>query len=1408
MLDFLRIAESYNKSGGIEIFPKFVVNTRSSDLMIRGGDFYAVWDERKNLWSTNEQDLIDQVDMSLQTYADEKHANNPNRRIRWMWDSDSASIDKWHRYVKSQMRDSWHRLDEKIVFSNETVKKEDYVTKIAPYPLAKGDITAYTTLFSALYTPEQLRKLEWAVGSIFAGDSKRIQKFIVIYGDPGTGKSTFLDLIELLFDGWLCHFEAKDLTRYNADFALEPFRNNPLVAVQQDGDLSRIEDNTKLNSIVSHDSMILNAKFEKKYEVRFFAFLFLATNKAVRITDAKAGIIRRLIDVEPKGGKPFTYAEYFRLKNRLQYELGAIAYHCLEVYKTLGEDYYENYVPTSMISATNDFYNFMLSKYDEYDKTDCVTRNAAWKDWKNYCEFAGVPMKPSLKVMQVELAAYFDNYIAEYRDETGRHVRQLYSGFKRKKFEIGKENDEKVPETAEKEVEESGRVEQNDDLDIGDNSFADSDIPEWLRFKEQPSIFDEIGKDYPAQYAKEDGTPRVGWDYVKTTLKDINTAQLHWVKPPVVHIIIDLDHVNSEGKKDIRKNIEAAMLWPPTYAELSKSGQAIHLHYIWTGGNPEKLSLIAKEHEEVKVYSGKLALRRKLTKCNNLPIAELSSGLDYKKEDGKTNDEFVIKNEKQIFTMVQKCLNREYNLPSTKCFVDYIYDIFEQAYDSGIPYDLESLKPRVLRFANGSTNNRLYCIKKVSQMHFRSLQDVAALPDADIPEDAPELAKAVYDVEVYPNFCCICYKPPGASTCVRMPNPTVDEVKKFRASTWRISFNGRKYDEHILIGMELGYTNRELYNLSKSIIQLKTGFFSEGYGSGGADIYDFASKKQSLKKWEIQLEKEGYPVKHKECRWAWDEDVPESAWEEVMDYCCNDVDATDILWHYPAIQQDFVAREALADIAHGSVIDTTRILTTKFIFGSDKHPQLVYTDLRTGEQFGTDNPMPRELNSWPEYEYINDQNMYKGINLGKGGLVVAYPGMYINVALLDIESLHPNSAKWLQIFGEKTKRFVQILETRLAIKHKNFDKAREIMPEIAKYLESEEQAAALAQAFKIIINSVYGYTSASFDNPFRDERNVNNIVALRGALFMAMLMFEVEEKGYKVVHIKTDSIKIENADNDIIEYCKHRARDYGYNFDHEATYAKMCLVNDAVYVAKYASEKWCLDNYGYIPSKQKSEKWTATGTQFQVPYVFKTLFSKEPIDFYDLTETKAVTSALYLDMNEKLPDVSEQENELDKLEKKFKKGGVDNETYLRTKNRLIQDIKQGHEYIFVGRVGLFCPIKPGCGGGLLMRDAGNGKYAAATGTTGYRWLEADDVKLMGASGMDIIDMSYYRKLVDDAYSAIAEYGDANWFLESDEVTYIPNPVCMAHPEDDPPEIDDGDALQEGYIVVRKPVNAA
>ena len=147
--------------------------------------------------------------------------------------------------------------------------------------------------------------------------------------------------------------------------------------------------------------------------------------------------------------------------------------------------------------------------------------------------------------------------------------------------------------------------------------------------------------------------------------------------------------------------------------------------------------------------------------------------------------------------------------------------------------------------------------------------------------------------------------------------------------------------------------------------------------------------------------------------------------------------------------------------------------------------------------------------------------------------------------------------------------------------------------------------------------------------------------------------------------------------------------------------------------------------------------------------MFKTLFSKEAIEFSDLCETKSTTTALYLDMNEK--------NE------------------------------ENHDYRFVGKVGSFCPIKPGCGGGLLYRqksddqynnqldswrkaiEAGKkkeepSKFAFVGGAKDYRWLEAEVVEQN--KKFDDIDKSYYNRLVDEAIDTIAKYGDVHAFINS------------------------------------------
>ena len=279
-----------------------------------------------------------------------------------------------------------------------------------------------------------------------------------------------------------------------------------------------------------------------------------------------------------------------------------------------------------------------------------------------------------------------------------------------------------------------------------------------------------------------------------------------------------------------------------------------------------------------------------------------------------------------------------------------------------------------------------------------------------------------------------------------------------------------------------------------------------------------------------------------------------------------------------------------------------------------------------------------------------------------------------------------------------------------------------------------------------MVNSVYGLTSASFDNPFRDPRNKDNIVAKRGALFMTLLTKEVQKKGFTVCHNKTDSIKIPDATPEIEEFVLKFGHEYGYEFETEARFKKFCLVNDAVYIAK----------------TDKNE-WTATGTQFAVPYVFKTLFSKEPIKFDDMCETKSVTSFLYLDMNENLPDVTEYEKELTKLEQQFKKEQISEAEFNTLSEQLMRRIDEGHDYQFVGRVGNFCPILPGHGGGLLVREK-DGKYYSATGAKGYRWLESEIVR---GTNEEYIDKSYYNKLVDEAVATIEQYGDFETFVSDD-----------------------------------------
>ena len=1299
MLDFVKIVTTRPKNGRPEVSPKFIIK-KSEDLMIRGGDFYAVWVESRGLWSTDEQDVIDLVDAEIDNYILENKASfedNPPIR-KYMWDADTGTIDKWHKYCQRQSRDNFHPLDETLIFANTPTKKENYASRVLSYSLTKGDISAYDRLMSVLYSPEERRKIEWAIGSVVAGDSKTIQKFMVLYGAAGTGKSTVLNIIQQLFDGYYCVFDAKALGSASNSFALEAFKSNPLVAIQHDGDLSRIEDNTRLNSLVSHEYMTVNEKFKSTYTNRFNAFLFMGTNKPVKITDGKSGLLRRLIDVAPSGDK-LSLKEYTHCMNQIKFELGAIATHCMAVYKD-NPNMYDAYIPKVMLGASNDFYNYVVDSYFTFKDEDGVGLNRAWEMYKTYCEEARVPYPMPKRQFKEELRNYFREYKDIYKTEDGETFKSYFYGFK------------------------------TDTLDVVDYEKNPGVEIEQIKLDCTESLFDKAYAECRAQYAKEDGTPRYSWDKVTTRLKDIDTSKLHYVRVPLQHIVIDLDLKGDDGEKSLEKNLEAAARFPKTYAELSKSGKGVHLHYLYNG-DPEKLSRVYLPNIEVKVFSGKSSLRRQLTKCNDIPIANIDSGLPLKEDKPVINIK-TVQSERGLRRQIMKCLNKEYHA-NTKPSIDFLVKILDDAYNSGLKYDVSDMRNNILIFAAESTHNSDYCIQQLSKMKFKSEE-----PSDPIVSEKPLV---FYDVEVFPNLFVVVYKTEGDVAPVKLINPSAREIEKliqFRL----VGFNNRKYDNHILYARLVGYDNKALYNLSQNIIERGTGFFSEAYNISYTDIYDFASKKQGLKKWEIEL-----GIHHQELGLPWDKPVPEELWAKVAEYCINDVVATEAVWNH--LQGDFTAREVLADLAGMTVNDTTNTLTTRIIFGKERHPQLVYTDLSK---------------EFPGYSYELGEdnkyhNMYRGVDLGYGGYVYAEPGMYTgDTALLDVASLHPHSIIALNLFGNYTQHFADLVNARIHIKHGDYEAVRHMFGgRLAKYLDDESTAKQLAQALKIAINSVYGLTSASFDNPFRDPRNKNNIVALRGALFMKTLQDEVAARGFTVVHIKTDSIKIADATPEIIQFCMDFAKKYKYDFEHEATYDRICLVNDAVYIARYSSDE-------KINGKHVGQ-WTATGKQFQIPYVFKSLFSHDKIEFTDKCITYQVKSALYLDMNEGLTVQSEAEKELawrDKHDTPSEFIGYKNPAFKEVSDDELRNaIAKGHNYIFIGRVGQFCPIKPGCGGGVLLREQ-NGKYHAATGSKGYRWLESEMVQELGKE--DNIDLTYFNKLVDDAYKSVSEYGDFEAFI--------------------------------------------
>lgn len=1285
-MDFVEILsvpqKSNNRSSDLVVQPEFL-NINIKDIITRGGAFYAYWDGK--VWSSNLNDLMLEVDKQTKAELTAQKAAHPDKEIRGRYFRNHSSklSDVFEDYCK-HLPELKAKFNTQIMFSNDNPTREDYSTTQLDYYPIEQETPAFDEILETLYDTDEVNKILWFMGALLTGSMMDIQKFMYLFGGKGSGKGTVIDIFKELFQGYYAEIALDKLTS-NDSFATAQVKEVPLL-VDPDSDISRISRDVNLLKLTSHEPLSVNQKFTKQYDVQFTGLLITASNQRYMVRNINSGITRRAVVVEPSG-RTLNYKKYMKLKKQVQFELSGIAFKAIAHFNAEGPARYETETDVDMMMSTDPVFDFIRKYSDGF--TDPITLNQVASKYKLYLEDLGFNQDGYKRKIREGLKPYYDKFEERGYAQGKERAWNVYSGFKR---ELA--FPDKIAE------EESDKVNEDHMLAL-DGTL---------------SAFDEFASDYKAQYTTKDGKPSKAWDKVTTTLKDLgDTRRLHYVRVPENLIVIDLDLKDSNGNKSLELNRIEAAKFPPTYAEVSKSGNGIHLHY-WYEGDPTQLDPEYSPGIEVKVYSGKSSLRRQLTRFNNKSIAKISTGLPIKKEEKSMYDnvETMVWNDSKIHTAVKNNIMRKYHA-HTKPSMDFIEKILKDAQRDNVQYDITDLRNDILVFAMQSTHQQSESLDIASRLVYKN-------SDSDDLEEVTDDKKLVYpdkdlvffDIEVFKNLLIVCWKVYGKDTMTTWFNPTASQIEDLTKRPL-VGFNNRRYDNHVLYDRLIGGNNTDMFDISQQIIKggPGAGMMRGAYGLAYADVYDFSTKKQSLKKWEVEL-----GLLHDELEHDWDAPIDKKDWKRAGEYCAHDVRATEAVFNH--LYTDYEARMLLSKLTNLPVASTTQQLSAKFMFGEDKNPQkeFVYTDLSEMFPGYTWGPFERVIKkrdgtTQTIKSYRSD---YRGEDPGEGGYVYSEPGIYKNVVEIDAESMHPTSIINLDLFGPYTKRFKELKQARILVKHHDLDGASKLLDgSLIPYLE-EDSADSLAYSLKIIINSIYGLTSAKFPNAFNDPRNKDNIVAKRGALFMIDLKNAVQEKGWKVVHIKTDSIKIANQTPEKIQFVQDFGLKYGYNFAVEHVYDKFGLVNKAVLIGHIEDNpEW----------GKESNTWSAIGAQYADPYVYKTMFTKEELVDHDFAQVRQSNAG---------------------------------------------SIHLGDE--FIGSIGELYASNTGSEATVTSKNAKTGEpeVKALTHTKGFLWSKYSEFK-----GKEDIDMNFYDSLVQkgikNLVSVETEPGQAQEFLGDIYDTY-------------------------------------
>lgn len=527
--------------------------------------------------------------------------------------------------------------------------------------------------------------------------------------------------------------------------------------------------------------------------------------------------------------------------------------------------------------------------------------------------------------------------------------------------------------------------------------------------------------------------------------------------------------------------------------------------------------------------------------------------------------------------------------------------------------------------------------------------------------------KIIYDIESLPNFFCIVFSElEGNKTITYEISSRVNqrkEILKVCKSYWLIGYNNLHYDDILLnyIHRTPNCTAKTINKVSQGIIN-STKYLYYPYKKGSFTTSDvlplLASSKLRVSLKHLQIITKWHNVQEFEIDWT--KDLPESEWDNCIDYCINDVLS---LKHVcKTLKKDFELRDYVFKTTgqNGYSKDPVKIaeyaMCDAIAKGLGKNTEAFISETKENNKKRSKIVIGDLLNSFIEFKTKRFQKVhqiYKDLVLipeeedkkkddDKFGHLVKFNNMWI---VFGLGGLHHS-------IGLKTGK--KKLKPRGQI-HKEIPGTQLLMPDVGSYYPSqriklgyehrfdpylleeytiayEDKASAKKEGNKLLegysklrLNSVYGLYNSVHSPLYQPE--VSYATAINGQLMLAMLIEELDLNGIKVLGTNTDSVTVRVKDEqwDIYQkVCKEWEQLTKMTLDHDkftAIYEQSCNNYIAVMPNGYVKTKGdlvpdlnLLKGYKYPIVKNAVINYFVSGTPIE-----KTI--KNHKDIYDFCMT-------------------------------------------------------------------------------------------------------------------------------------------------------------------------------------------